>query len=475
MGRKVGVRMLVPHVVVIGGGFGGLYAVQALAKHPVQITLIDRRNHHLFQPLLYQVATAGLSPGNIAAPLRGILHRYRNVKVLLAEATDIDAVGKAVILGDGDRLEYDYLIIATGATHSYFGNDAWAMYAPGLKTIEDAEEIRRRVLLAYEMAERTDDPAERAAWLTFVVVGGGPTGAELAGALGEMAHFTLRGNFREIDPASSKVILVEAVDRILPPYPPDLSAKAAASLEKLGVTVMTNARVTAVESHQVTVTHNEETKVIPCHTVLWAAGVQASSLGKVVNTRTGAALDRAGRVMVEPDLSVAGYPDIFVIGDLAHYAHGVDRPLPGIAPVAMQQGKFVAEVILGRMGEEKPELPFRYHDRGSMATIGRAAAVAQIGRLHLSGVLAWLSWLFVHLLYLVGYDNRILVFFQWFWNYITYKRGVRLILNMLRPSDGEPVHRHRESFEQPPAPATDGAGTPSASVPGWERGEQKTG
>ncbi len=285
----------IPHVVVIGGGFGGLYLVRSLAKQPVQITLIDRRNHHLFQPLLYQVATAGLSPGNIAAPLRGILHRQRNVKVILGEVVDIDATAKAVVLADGERVAYDYLVVAAGATHSYFGNDAWASTAPGLKTLEDAIEMRRRVLLAYEMAERTTDAAERAAWLSFMVVGAGPTGLELAGALGEMAHFTLRGNFREIDPSTAKVMLVEAVDRVLPPYPPELSAKAAESLEELGVTVMTNTLVTAIDEQQVSVRTNGEDMTIPCRTVLWAAGVQASPLGKVLQAHTGVALDRAGQ------------------------------------------------------------------------------------------------------------------------------------------------------------------------------------
>ena len=416
------------HVVIVGGGFGGLNAAKSLAKKGARVTLIDRRNHHLFQPLLYQVATAGLSPGNIASPLRGILRRHPTVQVLLGEVSDIDAPGNAVILADGSRITYDYLILATGASHSYFGNDAWATYAPGLKTLEDALDIRRRVLLAYEEAERSTDPAERDAWLTFVVVGGGPTGVELAGALGELAHLTLRKNFRHIDPSSAKILLIEAADRILPPYPPELSAKAAKSLEELGVTVMTNTMVTNITDHDVTVRQGENTITIPCRTVLWAAGVQASPLGKVIHARTGAELDRVGRVIVEPDLSVPGFPNIFVIGDLAHYAHGLERPLPGIAPVAMQQGKYVAQVIAHRVAGTPVE-PFHYHDKGIMATIGRAAAVAQIGRLRLSGYPAWLSWIFIHLLYLAEFDNRVLVFLQWMWNYFTYERGVRLILN----------------------------------------------
>jgi NADH:ubiquinone reductase (H+-translocating) len=426
-------RSMNPHVVIVGGGFGGLYAAKSLAKHKpdkpiINVTLIDRRNHHLFQPLLYQVATAGLSPGNIAAPLRGILRDQENVHVLMGEVVDVDAKDNAVILADGSRIDYDYLIIATGASHSYFGNDAWAADAPGLKTLEDALEIRRRVLFAYEQAEHTKDPAEREALLTFVVIGGGPTGLELAGALGEMAHLTLRGNFRSIDPAEAKIILIEGVDRLLPPYPPDLSAKAEEMVTRLGVTVMTKTMVTGVTDRAVTVRSGETTTEIPCRTVLWAAGVQASPLGKVVQSQTGAELDRVGRVIVEPDLSVAGFPNLYVIGDLAHFAHGVERPLPGVAPVAMQQGRYVAEVIRQRLEGTSPEM-FRYHDKGSMATIGRAAAVAQIGRWKLSGYPAWLSWLFIHLLYLADFDNRILVFLQWVWNYFTYRRGVRLIVN----------------------------------------------
>lgn len=417
------------HVVIVGGGFGGLYAAKALAKQDVDVTLIDRRNHHLFQPLLYQAATAGLSPGNIAAPLRGILRRHPNVKVLMAEMCELDAKGNAIILEDGSRISYDYLILATGASHSYFGNDQWATHAPGLKTLEDALQIRRKILLAYEEAERATEAVEREALLTFVVVGGGPTGVELAGALAELARLTLHGNFRNINPASAKILLIEASDRVISSYPPELSAKAVQSLERLGATVMTDTRVTAVDDRGVTVQRGESTKVIPCRTVLWAAGVQASPIGKMVQSQTGAELDRAGRVMVGPDLSVPGFPNLFVIGDLAHYAHGVERPLPGVAPVAMQQGRYVAEVIGQRWGGTAPPV-FRYHDRGSMATIGRAAAVAEIGRTKLSGYPAWLTWLFVHLLYLAGFDNRILVFLQWVWNYFSYRRGVRIILNL---------------------------------------------
>lgn len=447
-----------PHVVIVGGGFGGLYAAKAFASsraarqtpanQMITVTLIDRRNHHLFQPLLYQVATAGLSPGNIAAPLRGILRGQRNLQVLLGEVVDLDAADNVVILADGQRIHYDYLIIATGASHSYFGNDAWAENAPGLKTLEDALEIRRRVLHAFEKAERTDDPAEREALLTFAVIGGGPTGLELAGALGELSHLTLRNNFRSIDPSEAKILLIEAMDRLLPPYPPELSAKAEKMITDLGVTVMTKTMVTGVTDRQVTVQTGETTQDIPCRTVLWAAGVQASPLGKVVQSRTGAELDRVGRVIVGPDLSVPESPNIFVIGDLAHFAHGVERPLPGVAPVAMQQGRYVAEVIHQRLEGSSPDM-FRYRDRGNMATIGRAAAVAQIGRWKLTGLLAWLAWLFVHLMYLAGFDNRILVFFQWVWNYFTYRRGVRLILNVRQENQQqEQENQQREDVQE---------------------------
>jgi NADH dehydrogenase len=422
-----------PHVVIVGGGFGGLYAAKRLAKEQVRVTLIDRRNHHLFQPLLYQVATAGLSPGNIAAPLRGILRHQPRVHVLMGEVTALDAQASAVILRDGERIQYDYLVIATGASHSYFGNDQWAKFAPGLKTLEDALEIRKRVLLAYEQAERSNDAAERQALLTFVVIGGGPTGLELAGALGEMAHLTLRHNFRNINPAEAQILLVELADRILPPYPPELSQRAAASATRLGVTVMTQTKVIDVNERGVTVERDGVTTVIPAATVLWAAGVQASPLGKVLQQVTGVELDRVGRVIVQPDLSLSGFPNLFVIGDLAHFAHNLERPLPGVAPVAMQQGRYVAGVIAQRLSGNQPE-PFHYQDKGSMATIGRAAAVAVIGKWKLSGFLAWLSWLFIHLLYLAEFDNRVLVFFQWLWNYFTYRRGVRLILNVKSPS-----------------------------------------
>ncbi|MEZ4712368.1 MAG: NAD(P)/FAD-dependent oxidoreductase [Caldilineaceae bacterium] len=429
-----------PHVVIVGGGFGGLYAAKSLANQPVRVTLIDRRNFHLFQPLLYQVAMAGLSPGNISAALRSILSRYKNIHVLLGEVTNMDAAQKWVQLADGEQIGYDTLIVATGASHSYFGHAEWETHAPGLKTLEQALDMRRRVLTAYEIAERTPDPAQRRAWLTFAVVGAGPTGVELAGALSEMARYTLAGEFRNIDPTQATVLLIEGADRVLPPYPPDLSAKAQNQLEKLGVSVRTNALVTNITAEQIEIKSGDQHEQIACRTVLWAAGVQASPLGKVIQNAAGAELDRSGRVVVQSDLSVAGFPSLFVIGDLAHFAHNLERPLPGVAPVAMQQGRYVARLILAhqqRSESSHSAQPFEYHDKGSMATIGRAAAVAQIGRLRFGGFFAWLAWLFIHLLYLTEFDNRILVLFQWFWNYITYRRGVRLIVGYAAKSDEE--------------------------------------
>lgn len=417
-----------PHrVVIIGGGFGGLYLARALKRAPVHITLIDRRNFHLFQPLLYQVATGALSPAQIAAPLRAVLRRQKNLEVLLAEAIGIDVDGQRVLLADGE-VPYDTLVVAAGATDSYFGKDEWAPLAPGLKTIEDALEIRRRVLLAFEAAEREPNPEIRRAWLTFVVVGGGPTGVELAGTLGEIAHHTLRGDFRHIDPTEAQVFLVEGTPRVLPPFPPDLSLDARRQLEKLGVTVRTDHLVTQIDEHGVTVRSGEKLEVIPARTVVWAAGVQASPLGRALQQKAGAQLDRVGRAMVEPDLTVAGHPEIFVLGDLASFNHTADgKPLPGQAPVAMQQGAYVARVIEARQHGSAAPRPFRYHNKGSMATIGRAAAVADLGRVHLTGYLAWLTWLFVHLLYIVEFESRLLVAFQWAWNYFTHNRSARLI------------------------------------------------
>jgi NADH dehydrogenase len=413
-------------VVVVGGGFGGLAAVTALKREAVQVTLIDRRNFHLFQPLLYQVATGGLSPANIAAPLRAVLKRQSNTEVLLGEVTDFDAQGQRVLLSDGE-VEYDSLIVAAGMRNHYFGNDDWEKLAPGLKTVEDALEMRRRLLLAFEAAERETDEARRCAWLTFVVVGAGPTGVELAGAIAELSRHTLRQNFRHMNPATARILLVEGADRVLPPYSEDLSAKAKRQLERLGVEVRTGVRVSQIEPDSVMLLGGQEAELIEARTVLWGAGVKASSLGERLAEATGAEVDRAGRIIVEHDCSIRGYENIFVIGDLAHFQHGDDeQPLPGVAPVAIQQGKYVARRIVHRLlGRETH--PFRYRDLGNMATIGRAAAVADLLGLHLSGVPAWLAWLLVHLMSLVGFQNRILVFIQWAWNYFTRNRAARLI------------------------------------------------
>jgi len=418
--------MASPHrVIVVGGGFGGLNVVHKLRRAPVQVTLIDQRNFHLFQPLLYQVATGGLSPANIASPLRAVFRRQANAEVVLGEVTHIDAAEKKVILRDA-QITYDTLVIATGVSHQYFGHDEWEPFAPGLKTIEDATAIRARVLTAFEEAERERDLARTRAWLTFVIVGGGPTGVELAGMLCELANETLRGNFRHINPADAEILLIEAADRLLPGYPVKLSAKAAHSLEKLGTLVRVNTRVTDIQDGLVTVESGGQTEVIATHTVLWAAGVQASPLGKALADSTGVALDRAGRVMVEPDCSVARHPEIFVIGDLANL-HGSDgKPLPGVAQPAIQEGRYVAKLIAARLkGKSLP--PFEYRDLGSLATIGRHAAVADLGRLKLSGWLAWWIWLLVHLLNIVQYQNRVLVLIQWAWNYFTRNRSARLI------------------------------------------------
>ncbi len=418
--------MAVPHeVVIVGGGFGGLYAAQALRRAPVHVTLIDRRNFHLFQPLLYQVATGALSPGEIASPLRAVLRRQRNATVLMGEVVDVDPARRCVVMTDG-AVPYDTLIVATGSSHHYFGHPEWAEVAPGLKTIEDAVAIRSRIFLAFEAAEREPDPARRAAWLTFVIVGAGPTGVELAGALAEIANETLRHDFRHIDPREARIWLVEALDRVLPPYPPDLSEKARRALARLGVAIETSTMVTALDAAGVTVQRGERTERLAARTVLWAAGVQASPLGQVLQRRCGAELDRAGRVVVAPDLSIPGHPDVLVIGDLASFRHQGDRPLPGVAPVAMQQGRHAAKLVRARLAG-RSLAPFRYRERGCMATIGRGKAVADVGFARCNGYPAWLVWLFVHLLYLVEFDNRLAVLLQWAWNYVTWNRGARLI------------------------------------------------
>jgi len=406
-----------PHVVIIGGGFGGLTAAQALAGAPVQVTLLDRRNHHVFQPLLYQVATAGLSATDIAAPLRHILRRASNVTVLLADVVRVDTEARKVVLADGE-VGYDFLVLATGATHSYFGHDDWAFHAPGLKTLEDALFIRRRTLIAFERAEKETDAARRRRLLTFVVIGGGPTGVELAGTLVEIARHTLRREFRRIDPGDARVVLLEGLDRVLPTYPPDLSAKARRQLEDLGAEVRTGARVTGVDADGVWL----GTERMEAGTVLWAAGVAASPLGRTL----GAAVDRAGRVKVEADLTVPGHPEVFVIGDLAALEQD-GQPVPGVAPAAMQMGRHAARSIVAAVRGE-PRRPFRYVDKGSLATIGRRAAVALIGRLKLSGFTAWAAWLGIHIFFLIGFRNRFVVLMEWALAYATHQRSARLIL-----------------------------------------------
>ncbi|HZS39139.1 MAG TPA: NAD(P)/FAD-dependent oxidoreductase [Polyangia bacterium] len=409
-----------PHVVIIGGGFGGLYAARALRKAKARITLIDRRNHHLFQPLLYQVATAALNPSDIAAPIRSVLRRQKNATVLLAEAQRVDPAAKKVLLDGGDQLSYDWLIVAAGATHSYFGHDEWEPFAPGLKTIEDALEIRRRVLFAFEAAERERDAASRKAWMTFVVVGAGPTGVELAGALAEVSRHTLARDFRHIDPAEARIVLLEGGPRVLPTYPPDLSQKAEAQLRKLGVEVQVGAKVTLIDEAGVQLGDGAR---LDARTRIWGAGVTASPLGRSL----GAPLDRAGRVKVTPRLTVPGHEEIFVIGDLAAVECG-GKPVPGVAPAAMQGGAYAGRAVARLLVDaSKPLEPFRYWDKGSLATIGRSAAVADFGRVKLSGFIAWAAWLLVHILYLIGFRNRILVLVEWAWAYVTFQRGARLI------------------------------------------------
>ena len=412
-------------VVILGGGFGGLSATHKLKHAPVEITLLDRCNYHLFQPLLYQVATGSLSPANIAAPLRQILAGQKNARVLLAEAVHIDAANRRVILSDG-AVSYDTLVVATGATHQYFGHDEWEEFAPGLKTVEDAAAMRGRILLAFEAAERERDQAKLKAWMTFVIVGGGPTGAELAGALGEIAHDTLSHDFRDIDPSQSQIILVEGADRALPSYPPKLSEAARKMLVKLGVVVRTGAMVTNIQAESVTIKQGDRTESIPTRTVLWAAGVLASPLGRILSKEAGATLDNAGRVVVNPDLTIPGHPEIFVIGDLANFSHQTGKPLPGVAQPAIQQGAYVGKLIQARL-RNKQLPPFHYFDKGNLATIGRGAAVADLNWLQISGWPAWLIWVFIHLLYIIEFQNRLLILLQWAWLYITFDRSARLI------------------------------------------------
>jgi NADH dehydrogenase len=406
-----------PRVVIVGGGFGGLYAARALRREPVLVTLVDRRNHHVFQPLLYQVAMAALSPGDIASPIRWILRRQKNVEVILAEAVGVDLAANRLILKDGG-VDYDFLIVATGATHAYFGHDEWRKVAPGLKTLEDALEIRRRVLLAFERAERETDPARRAAELTFVVIGGGPTGVEMAGALAEISRQSLARDFRHFDPGSARILLLEGGPAILSAFPEKLRDAARQDLERLGVIVRTQSIVTSVAPGVVSV----GSEAIHAETVLWAAGVAASPLGAAL----GAPVDRAGRVKVRPDLTIPGASNVFVIGDLAMLAGEDGRPLPGVAQVAMQMGAHAVRNIMRAM-EHQPLRPFHYKDLGNMATIGRASAVADFGRVQLKGWFAWMAWLFVHILNLIGFRNRLVVFVQWAWAYFSYQRAIRLI------------------------------------------------
>jgi NADH dehydrogenase len=412
-------------VVIVGGGFAGLNAAKALKHADVEVTLIDRRNFHLFQPLLYQVATGALSPAEIAFPLRAIFRRQKNTMVLLGEITDIDPAGRNVILNNGEAIPYDTLIVAAGATDNYFNRPDWLEYAPGLKSIENATEIRRRVLLAFESAEREQDPEKRKAWMKFVIIGGGPTGVEMSGAISEIAHDSLCGDFRRVRTEDSEVILVEGGGRLLAAYPEDLSESAEKQLKKIRVQTRRHTMVTAIDAEGVEVKMGDAVERIQAKTVIWAAGVKGNCLGNLIAERTGTKTDKMGRVIVEPDCSVAGFPEILVIGDLASFTQE-GQVLPGVAQVGIQMGKYAARLVQHRL-EKQPYKPFHYWDKGNMATIGRAAAVAQVGKLHVSGFLAWAMWLTIHLMYLVGFQNRLIVLMQWFYSYATFNRGARLI------------------------------------------------
>lgn len=414
-------------VLILGGGFGGLYAAQALKHAAADVTLVDRRNFHLFQPLLYQVATGSLSPGEIAAPLRGILSKQKNTRVLLGEAADIDPITRKVLLKDGASLEYDSLIVATGSQSTYFGHDEWREWAPPLKSIEDATTIRQKVLLAFEAAERISNPEERRAWLTFVIVGGGATGVELAGALGEIARHTLKNDFRSIHPADARILVLDSAPRVLGSYPEDLSSKAERSLVKLGARVRAGVTVTCVDGNGVTIRTPSGSDHIPSHTVIWAAGVAVSDFARQLAKRTAAPVEKSGRIRVNPDLTIPNFPEIFVVGDLAFVTRPDGKPLPGVAQVAMQGGAYAAKTIRKRLEGKTNPKPFRYFDKGDLAVIGRAAAVANVFGVHLSGFIAWLVWLFVHLLYIVEFQSRLLVLIEWGFLYLTYNRGARLI------------------------------------------------
>jgi len=423
-------------VVILGGGFGGLYAAKALRRAPVEVTLVDRRNFHLFQPLLYQVATGSLAPGEIAEPLRAVLRNQKNARVLMADAVDLDAENHKLMLADGE-LPYDTLVVATGAQNYFFGHDEWEKIAPGLKSIEDATAIRHKVLFAFEAAEREPDSAVRRAWLSFVIVGAGPTGVELAGALAEIAHDTLRHDFRSIRPEESRILLLDGAPHVLSSYPVSLSVEAERSLIKLGVRSRNGVRVTSIDAGGVTLETPSGSERIEAKTVLWAAGVAPSSFGKVLAKRAAAPLDKPGHVLVDAQLTIPGHPEIFVIGDLAHTVDGKGKQLPGVAPVAIQQGNYAARAIVNRL-RNRPVKPFRYFNKGSLAVIGRRAGVADFGALRFHGVIAWLLWLFVHLMYLVQFRNRLIVFIRWGFQYVTFDRGARLITADARlPQDAE--------------------------------------
>jgi NADH dehydrogenase len=414
-------------VVIVGGGFGGLSAAKHLKSSSVDVTLIDRRNYHLFQPLLYQVATGSLSPGEIAYPLRGVLGRQKNTRVWLGTVADIDPVSKRVVLSDGAIVPYDSLIVAAGSETSYYGHNEWQKCAPGLKSIEEATAIRHKILYAFEVAERIYDPAQRRAWLTFVIVGAGPTGVELSGAIAEIARQTLRKDFRSIHPDEAQIILVDGAPRVLMPFAEDLSDKASRSLAKLNVRVRCGAMVKRVDEAGVTIESGQRTDMIAAKTVIWAGGITASPLGRILANRTRTETDKGGRIKVEPDLTIANYPDIYVIGDLAAAMDSNGKPLPGLAQVAMQGGAYAAKAILGRLKSKPEHRPFHYFDKGSLAVIGRAAAVADVFGFHISGLLAWIVWAFIHLMYLVTFQSRLLVFFQWGIQDLTFNRSARLI------------------------------------------------
>ena len=421
-------------VIIIGGGFGGLNAAQALKSAPVDVTLIDRRNYHLFQPLLYQVATGSLSPGEIAAPLRGALSHQKNTRVLMGEVRDIDPVSKHVLLADGASFEYDSLIVAAGSQTSYYGHDVWQQWAPGLKSIEEATNLRHKILYAFEVAERLSDAVERRAWLNFVIVGAGPTGVELAGAIGEIARQTLKNDFRSIHPADAQITLLDASPRLLMTFPEDLAQKAERSLAKLGVQTKMGARVTTVDRDGVSIEINGSSQRLSTKTVIWAGGVTVAPLARMLAKNTGAETGHGGRIKVGPGLTIANFPDIYVIGDLALSRDSNGKPLPGVAQVAMQQGTYAAKAIVRKVKGQPDQKPFKYFDKGSLAVIGRAAAVADVFGVHFWGLPAWMVWAFVHLMYIVEFQSRLLVFIQWAIQDITFSRGARLITGVA-PTD----------------------------------------